>query len=149
MDDVAGARMLDLFAASGIVGLEALSRGANWCGFVETERGAVAVLQENLRVFDVKARSAVLCASLPTALARLPSSWPRRFDLAFADPPYAFADYGGLLRAVAPLLEAAGVVGVEHAASTDLSSCAQGGGLEWVESRRYGDSALTWFRPEG
>lgn len=137
---LAGARLLELFAGSGAVGLEALSRGAAWCGFVEGDRRALATLERNRRELELEAHSDVLLARLPGALARLPASWPPRVDLIYADPPYDFAAYGELVAAAVPLLEAGGELVVEHSVRLELELPAT---AVVIDERRYGDSVLT------
>ncbi|QIL02300.1 16S rRNA (guanine(966)-N(2))-methyltransferase RsmD [Sphingomonas sinipercae] len=76
-------RVADLYAGSGALGFEALSRGAAFACFVEQDRGAIAAIRSNIAVFAVQARTEVLGRSATS----LPPSQP--FDLIFADPPYA------------------------------------------------------------
>jgi 16S rRNA (guanine966-N2)-methyltransferase len=87
LGSVYGLDILDLFAGSGAMGLEALSRGAASCVFVEAQRAAAAVLRENIASLGLEARSEVLAVDYATAAARLRESG-RAFDLLFLDPPY-------------------------------------------------------------
>jgi 16S rRNA (guanine966-N2)-methyltransferase len=133
LDVVVGARVLDLYAGSGALGIEALSRGADHCTFVERDRIAVRAIDENVATLGLRSRARVVVAD---AIATAPSIDP---DLAFADPPYGFDDWPRLLRAVqAPLLvaEADVEVGAELAA-------AQG----WDRGRikRYGRTWVTFL----
>src|SRR5262245_65364854 len=101
LDVVVDARVVDLYAGSGALGIEALSRGAEHCTFVERDRTAVRAIDENVGALGLRGRARVLVADGITAAARLDA------DLAFADPPYGFDDWPRLLRAVqAPLLVA-------------------------------------------
>ena len=140
---LAGARVLDLFAGTGAVGLELLGRGAGAVTLVERSGSVLRAIRENverLGAQDVTVRR----LDLPAGLARL---GPIHFDLIFADPPYAFDDYAGLLEAaVAVAAEGAEMV-VEHAAERSLEST---GGWHLVDHRRYGEAALSFFaRPSG
>lgn len=137
-DRLAGARVLDLFAGSGVVGLEALGRGAISVLCVDEDLGAVKALQANAARLGEKID--VRRLSLPVGLARL--SGP--FDLIFADPPYAFGAYEDLLRQVVPYLSADAEVVVEHSSRNELPM--EVGSLVRVDVRRYGESALSFYR---
>lgn len=94
LDVVVDARVADLYAGSGALGIEALSRGAAHCTFVERQRGAVAVIDENLIALGLLDRSRVMAGDGIATAPRLD------VDLAFADPPYGFDDWPRLLRAI-------------------------------------------------
>lgn len=88
LDVLDGARVIDLYAGSGALGIEALSRGAAHCVFVENNRDALAVLRKNLQHLDLGDRSTVREADAMGALAADAS-----IDLLLADPPYGFTDW--------------------------------------------------------
>lgn len=77
-------RVLDLYAGSGALGIEALSRGAHWCDFVEQDRAACAIIRENLALAGFQERGRVRCLSVEKALDRLEGP----YDLVLIDPPY-------------------------------------------------------------
>jgi 16S rRNA (guanine966-N2)-methyltransferase len=77
-------RVLDLYAGSGALGIEALSRGAGWCDFVEQDRGACAIIRENLAVAGFQEQGRVHCLSVEKALDRLEGP----YNLVLVDPPY-------------------------------------------------------------
>ncbi|MEW5973466.1 MAG: 16S rRNA (guanine(966)-N(2))-methyltransferase RsmD [Pseudomonadota bacterium] len=81
-----GARVLDLFAGSGVLGLEALSRGAAWCDLVEKDGGAARLLESNLDVLRLLDRARVHHQDAQAFLRHAPS---RPYDVVFLDPPYA------------------------------------------------------------
>jgi 16S rRNA (guanine966-N2)-methyltransferase len=139
-----GARVLDLFAGSGAVGLEAAGRGALRVVCVDWDRSSFPVLQSNRdRLGEALVELRLL--DLPAGLRGMAERGEAgAFDLAFADPPYAFSGYGALLEAVAPLLAEHGEVAVEHSARVALP--AEAGGLVRVDERRYGESALAFYR---
>jgi len=83
---VPGARVLDLFAGSGVLGLEALSRGADWCDLVEKDGGAARLLQSNLELLRLTERARVQHQDAQAFLRHAPA---RPYDLVFLDPPYA------------------------------------------------------------
>jgi len=89
---IVGARVIDLFAGSGALGLEALSRGAAWCLFVESDAGARGVIRDNVEALapngDLNGRTRIHRRDA-TDLGRLPAGDGEPFDLAFLDPPYA------------------------------------------------------------
>ncbi len=133
LDLIHDAAVADLFAGSGALGIEALSRGAARCTFVERDRGALAVLRENLEALDLVDRSRVLPADALTAAASLD------VDVAFADPPYEFDRWNELLAAVrAPF------VVVESGRELEVPE-----GWETTRSRRYGRTWVTFLEPTG
>lgn len=143
-DRVDGARVLDLFAGSGVVGLEAVGRGALAALCVDESPRAVKTLEENAaRLGETLAR--VRRLTLPAGLARLVSEGAGPFDLVYADPPYAFEPYGELIAGVAPLLAAEGELAVEHSSRRELP--VEAGLLVRVDVRRYGESAISFYRP--
>lgn len=139
----AGARVLDLFAGSGVVGLEAAGRGALRVVCVDFDRRSFPLLQGNrdrLGEGLVELRR----LDLPAGLAELARRGEGPFDLVFADPPYRFSGYAALMAAVAPLLAEDGELAVEHSARVTLP--AEIAGLVRVDHRRYGESALSFYR---
>ncbi len=130
---VRGARVVDLFAGSGALGIEALSRGAEHAHFVESARRAAGVIRENLEVLGLAERGTVVRRDV---FAFLESAGEAGFDLALADPPYAGDASERLLRRfrAEPF---ARLVCIEHGAGTDLEEA-------WW-SRRYGDTRVSCF----
>lgn len=102
LGDVEGAAVLDLFAGTGALGIEALSRGAARAVFVERARPALAALEENLAELSLGESARVLRADVRAALGRL-SRERERFGLVFLDPPYGAGDGAEALREVARL----------------------------------------------
>ena len=142
-----GARVLDLYAGTGALGIEALSRGALGCDFVERRAAQCAVIRENLAHTRLAARGRVIQASVHQVLSTLTGS----YDLILADPPYMDAEGPGLVdsptlhRLVAP----AGIVMLEH--SPRVAVRGDVGPLRFVRTREYGDSAVSFWqaREEG
>jgi 16S rRNA (guanine966-N2)-methyltransferase len=141
MPRLAGARFLDLYAGSGAVGLEALSRGAAAAVFVEPDRAARAALERNLWLVPPGA-ARVLAARDREALARLAGEGAR-FDLLFVDPPYADPVDAWLLEALAPVAAPAASLVVEHR----RGRLPPDPGERWraVSDRAYGDSGLRLY----
>jgi 16S rRNA (guanine966-N2)-methyltransferase len=129
LDVIVGAEVLDLYAGSGALGIEALSRGAEHCTFVERDREAVRAIRHNLAALRLGDRGRVVVADARVAAAGIDA------DLAFADPPYGFDDWTRLARAVsAPLL----------VAEADAEVPAPAG---WISGRvkRYGRTWVTFL----
>jgi len=144
---IADSVFLDLFAGSGSVGVEALSRGARSAVVVEAEGRAVRALAETLRRLRIEPVR-LLDLRLPRGLTdrRLSAEGP--FDLVFADPPYRFAGYGALLTGIAPLLAREGEAAIEHSSEVELPAEVSDGATALVrrEVRRYGGTRLSFFR---
>ena len=131
-DAVVGARVLDLFAGSGALGLEAISRGAVAATFVELNPPSLRALRDNIAALDVGAAATVYRGDALRYAERLA---PHSFDVAFADPPYA-AGQAERLVATFRQLPFARILSVEHRADEPLPG---------DDTRRYGDTALTFF----
>ena len=99
LDTIEGARVLDAFAGSGALGIEALSRGALHATFVETGRDALAALRENLETLQLGAQGRVVPGDALVHLERTAVE-ERHYDLVLLDPPYGFDQWGELLAAV-------------------------------------------------
>lgn len=114
--DIEGRRVLDLFAGSGQLGIEALSRGASGCVFVDKSTEAVQVIRRNLQHTGLAALAQVVGTDASTYLIR-----PKdRFDLVLLDPPYASDLLPGLLDRVAPLVNDGGLIVCETDAATEM-----------------------------
>jgi 16S rRNA (guanine966-N2)-methyltransferase len=137
---VEDARVLDLFAGSGALGLEALSRGAKSCVFVERDRQAARVIQSNLQ--KLRLTGAVVVTRDVAAALREERDRDRRYDLVLADPPYE--DWAGHEAALADLLpsvlaeHALVVVETSERVEPELP-------LDLVTARRYGSARITVF----
>ena len=137
---VAGAAVLDLFAGSGAMGLEALSRGASGCVFVERDREATRVIQSNLA--KLRLTGAVVANRSVDAVLRDESSRGRRYDLVLADPPYEEwkAHEPTLAELLPAVLADDALVVVETAADVEPELP-----LDLVTTRRYGSARITVF----
>jgi 16S rRNA (guanine966-N2)-methyltransferase len=140
LGDVSGASCLDLFAGSGALGLEALSRGAATCDFVERDRAALAALRANIEALGVSSRARVLAGDVRAALGRLAREG-RRYDLVLIDPPYRLVQAltGDLDRSLQPICSAGCRVAFE---SGDPDGAALQG-FRVASRRRVGRAALT------
>lgn len=141
-----GRRVLDLFAGSGALGIEAISRGALSARFVEMSSRAAAVLKDNLSRLRIEERTEVTVADLWQVIPALAAGGA--YAVIFADPPYA-AGHGPRLLAEIDrhrLLDKNGLLCLETAAGEALPETS--GALRQVESRRYGSTAVHLYRCE-
>lgn len=136
------ARVLDIYAGSGALGIEALSRGAGSCDFVERDPGACAVIKENLEATGFAGRCRVHCVAASRVQDRLQGS----FTLVLADPPYEDSEAVSVLAGLASsdLVEEGTVLVLEHSAREEPRG--QLGKLSLVSVRRHGDSAVSIYR---
>ena len=150
---IAGARVLDAYAGTGAVGIEALSRGAAHVTFVERDPRAVRLIEANLvrcglapprpgpSRIDRSERYAIIRAGF-AGTERQAAAPP--FDVVFLDPPYGAAELSAALQAAAPLAAPDTVVVIEHARRDAAPAAAHG--LERVRELVQGDSALGFYR---
>ncbi len=139
---VIDAAVLDLYAGSGAIGIEALSRGAASADLVERDRGAVAAIRTNLERTYLADTARVHALDVGRFLATADAMW----DLAFLDPPYETRAMVAPLRALAPRLAPDALVVIKHFWRTDPPGSE---GLEVVRQRRFGESMLTFMEVEG
>jgi 16S rRNA (guanine(966)-N(2))-methyltransferase RsmD len=145
LEPLAGLRVVDLYAGSGALGIEALSRGAAFVDFVENDREALRALRGNLATLGLEARAAVWPLALPRALRRLEGVL-HAADLVLLDPPYG----GGPARETlewlgrpAALREGCRVVAERHARDVLPAAC---GRLEAARERAYGETVICQYR---
>jgi 16S rRNA (guanine966-N2)-methyltransferase len=129
---IPGARVLDLFAGSGALGFEALSRGAVSVDFVESHKASLAAIRDNAATLNAKARVTIHRSDAMRFAARLQ---PGGYDVAFADPPYA-GDEAAELAQLFRKTPFARVFSIEHGAGTLIDG---------DDTRRYGDTAVTFL----
>lgn len=138
-DELKDARVLDAFAGSGAIGIEALSRGAKHATFVERDRIAQKVIAENLNLLSINDRSKLVKASV--------SSWVNTydgepFDLIFVDPPYHDPQFSTAMQLLGLLKPGALMVLSKPGRSESPTKP----GVVVVDNRSYGDAALTYYR---
>ena len=132
------ARVADLFAGSGALGLEALSRGAAHCWFVEDDRAAASVIEENLVALGLADRATLVRNRVEASIEDLPAD----LDLVLADPPYAFDDWVGLLDRIGGRLAPDALVVVESDRSVEVPP-----GWEKQRERAYGGTVIVFTAP--
>jgi 16S rRNA (guanine(966)-N(2))-methyltransferase RsmD len=143
-----GARLLDLFAGAGGVGLEALSRGAAHATFVERDARAVAALRDNITTLGVAASARVIRDDVLRALTSLARAG-ERFGLVFLDPPYETDLTARTLAALGEgtVVADGGLVVAQH--RTKRAPAEIAGMLRAFRTRRFGETTLTFFRAGG
>ncbi len=134
--------VLDVYAGTGALGIEALSRGATRCDFVEADHKACDVIRENLVRTALLDRGRVFCLPASRALSRLEGP----YTLVVADPPYEYDRAGSELEALIDkgLLAEDGILLVEHSKRKDWPATL--GGKQQVLTRRHGDTRVTLYR---
>jgi len=141
---VVQARVLDIFAGAGTLGIEALSRGAGWVDFVEKSRSSAALIQTNLSRTHLEHHGRVILADAFLFLTRTrPTEAP--YDLILADPPYNFAQYDSLLQHLQSreIFAEGGLLMLETSAR---SPAPLSEGLALTKARVIGETALRFYR---
>jgi len=141
-DSVVGARVADLFAGSGALGIEALSRGAAYCCFVENARPALAALKDNLAKTRLAASAEILSCDAFAAVPQLEARGP--FDLVLLDPPYRLLDERNPLKVIKKrsILNKKGTIVLRHFFKTVPDQTY----FKLFRSQTIGDDTLSFFR---
>jgi 16S rRNA (guanine966-N2)-methyltransferase len=126
--------VLDLFAGTGGLGIEAISRGAAWVTFIENARECIKVIERNVQMIDANQLATVIKSDARTYIGTCSSS----FDLIFMDPPYHKALASQLAPHVYNLLNPGGILVVEHSTKEEIPLSA------W-KTKKYGDTAISYF----
>jgi 16S rRNA (guanine966-N2)-methyltransferase len=151
--NIAGSRFVDLFAGTGAIGIEALSRGSAEVVFIENHAPAATLIRRNLESLGINTGVTVLAADALRGLAMLAARKNRgapACDFIFLDPPYAAAeDYSHVLEflGTADLLAPGGIVVAEHRRNFDLPEAP--GVLKRFRVLKQGDAALSFYRRQG
>jgi RNA methyltransferase, RsmD family len=143
---VEGTRFLDLFAGTGAVGIEAISRGASDVVLVENHRPTAKLIRENLTSLEITTGARVIISDALSAIAKLESEHAARFDFAFLDPPYDNErEYRSVLSALekSPLLAESGILIAEHRKTFSLPATI--GRVHQFRTLKQGDAALTFY----
>ena len=144
-ESVEGARVLDLYAGSGALGIEALSRGGSWVDFVEQDDRLVKQLRGNLQVLSLVSSSRVYKATVQTSLDIVTGP----YDLVFADPPYDLDVWETLITNLEErgLINENGHLIAEHRRDTSMAD--RYGELARLAVHRYGDTSVSVFKVGG
>lgn len=145
METFDGIRVLDLFAGTGALGIEALSRGARTATFVEQEKQALIVLQHNVASVATPKQYKIISASVASAVSRLQKQG-EQFDLIFMDPPYGKNLVHSTLEALAhtTLFTRRAIIVCEHFNRDHLQE--HYGVLRRYDTRRYGQTLVSFFK---
>lgn len=141
---VQGVRFLDLFAGSGAIGIEALSRGASEAIFIDSDIKSVEIIKDNLRTTDLHSEAKVFCIDIFKGLSVLARK-EERFQMIFLDPPYEKGFEDKILEFIAQskILDSKGLVVVESSKRTELAE--DYSELVMVRQETYGDSKINFF----
>ena len=142
-EHVPEARVLDLFAGTGALGLEALSRGAQFCCFVDNGAEALRLIRENILLCGAGDISRVIHGTAASALRRLESE-NERFDLVFLDPPYGKGYIRKTIQSVGPVAGAGALVIAEQHVK-ELSQPILDPAWQMDRERRYGDTLISIY----
>jgi len=142
-DGIEGKCVVDLYAGTGTLGIEALSRGAIWADFVEASPKRSALLRKNLTSLGYCSRSKVHCMKVERALKSL----GRHYDLVLMDPPYTLGPVHQVLENVVALVKQGALVVAGHSKHHPLATQYQG--LELIRERHYGDTVCSIYREGG
>ncbi len=136
--------VLDLFAGTGSLGIECLSRGANKCVFVDVSKSSIDIVKSNIKKARVESESEVMNVDCKTAIDKLKVK-NERFDLIFMDPPYYENLFVSSLQNIsdAQILSQEGLIVVEHDTVEKLPDNV--GKLVKQKSRKYGNTTLTFY----
>jgi 16S rRNA (guanine(966)-N(2))-methyltransferase RsmD len=142
--DLVDTTVLDLCAGTGALGIEALSRGARFCSFVEYETSVLTILEKNLIITNLRDRSELVPIMLERALPQV-ADRGKKYDLVFFDPPYASTLYPFVFETLTTLglLMPSSLVVAECSVRNQLQHSY--GGLMRVDRRVYGETALELF----
>jgi len=138
-------QVLDLFAGSGSLGIEALSRGAGWVDFVDRERRCCQIIRQNLEKTGFTEQAHVYCSSVNKALSFL----DKEYNIILMDPPYADSSIGDFITRLAEsrLVGEKSILAVNHSSHLQLSRTY--GRLYLIKERRHGDSYISMYQEGG
>jgi 16S rRNA (guanine966-N2)-methyltransferase len=133
---------LDLYAGTGSVGIEALSRGAKWVDFVEQNASCCAIIQDNLERTGFQDQAQVHCCSALSAISRM----NKRYDTVILDPPYADLSVADTLAKLvtSPLVDLGSTVVIHHSSRQPLPQ--ESHDFQLIRHRHYGDSHISIYR---
>ena len=139
--EIEGKRVLDLFAGCGQLGIEALSRGAVFCTFVENNRQAYKVVEQNIKTCKMENMSSLVLSDAVSFLKRKGT-----FDIAFLDPPYNRGLIDECLELLSEHMSEEGIIICETAKGENLPE--KVGGFAISRERNYGKTKLTYYRKD-
>ncbi len=138
--DIEGRRVLDLFAGSGQLGIEALSRGAMSATFVDSSASSIKLIRSNLAATDLEENAKVVSGDFAAFLAMTRDT----FDIAFIDPPYAAGLFDKALEKCTSVMSEYGIILLEH--PKEISVPSEVGSFAVYKEYRYGKVIVTCYR---
>lgn len=140
-------KVLDLFAGTGSLGIECLSRGAKECVFVDISKESISIVKSNIKKARVENESSIINSDFNDAIKKLQVQ-NKKFDVIFMDPPYYKDMFVKALESIdnAKLLEYEGIIIIEH--DTKDTFPERIGSLEKNRSKKYGNTTLTFYKME-
>ncbi len=140
--------VLDLFAGSGALGIEALSRGAGWVDFVDREPRCCDIIRQNLEKTKLAAQAHVYCCTVAKAISFLDKVHDKEYNIVVMDPPYSDSSIGGVIErlATSKLVGINSVVVVTHSPHLHLNPIYAP--LKLTKERRHGDSFIAIYQME-
>ena len=140
--DLIDAVFVDLYAGSGAIGIEAISRGAERSIFVDNNKNSISLIRENLAITKLENRGRVICADIKKAIKQLEDNGFKA-DIVFLDPPYNIVDLQSIIKLIlnSSILKGNGLVIVEH----DRKNTGWTGNLTVSKQKKYGDTNLSFF----
>jgi 16S rRNA (guanine966-N2)-methyltransferase len=138
-DTAEGKKAADLYAGSGALGIEAISRGARECIFVDSNNGACKIIRENLNHTKLAGKGRVVCRDVEMFLEDLPE---KDIDLVLLDPPYTIVKIKNVLDKIVPHLRSGAMVVYEHAKTTEAPKVE---GLRLIDWRIYGETKVSFY----
>lgn len=141
---IVGARVLDLYSGTGNLGIESLSRGANFATFVDNSKGCLLTIKQNLLHTKLSDKSSIISMDVFVALKKL-SKENRKFDIIFLDPPYNknLADETLKCLVESDIIEQGGMVIVEHGYKEDVPQQVEF--LKKIRYQKYGDTIVSFY----
>jgi 16S rRNA (guanine966-N2)-methyltransferase len=138
-------RFLDIFAGTGAVGLEALSRGADFAAFIEQDHAACKVILENLKNLNLLGKAEVLCSDAMESMKKLEKK-DESFDIIFLDPPYYKNEINPCLEFLrySRILKPDSVIVIQHAWDISLEY----DGFAYIKQKKYGKTILSFLIKE-
>ncbi|MBN2463225.1 MAG: 16S rRNA (guanine(966)-N(2))-methyltransferase RsmD [Dehalococcoidia bacterium] len=135
-------RGLDLFAGSGALGIEALSRDTEWVDFVEQAPKCCAIIKQNLQKLGFTQQSHVFCCSVAKALTFL----EEKYDIIFMDPPYSdqSINHMAMQLASSEIIDDESLIIISHASRSPLQSSYDG--LSLIKEKQYGDTCISIYQ---
>ncbi len=137
-------RTLDLFAGTGALGIESLSRDAEWADFVDRQPKSCAIIKQNLNKIGFAQKAHVYCCSVSKALTFLDG----RYDIVFMDPPYSDPSTNQVVMQLAnsKVIDDNSIIVVSHASRSPLEQSYDA--LSLIKEKRYGDTCISIYRKE-